>query len=447
MSEHSSRREQRRRRRMITQLVAYGAVAVVLLLIGLGVTLLIKYFKNAGNSAPSPAAQVETETSSQESSSDEYVLYINEEETSEAETETETETEEETTVDLLEEVVRDCIDDMPIEDKVAGLFIITPEQLTGVDTVLQAGDGTKEALDKYHIGGLIYFDKNIKSEEQLTEMITNTKAFSKYPLFIAVDEELGDVARLRKGLNLDPIQSAADIGAANDASKAYEAYNSIGKYMIKYGFNLDFAPVSDVLLNADNKAIGNRSFGSDEAIVSSMVDSSVRGLKDAGVTACLKHFPGQGAVNSDTHEGVALLDRSEAEIDSVELKPFLAGIEAGADMIMVGHMTVPQITQDNVLPASLSKEIITDLLREKYQYEGVVITDALNMAAVSDYYSADEAAIKALKAGADMILMPEDFVLAYEGVLKAVDEGVISEQRINDSLARVYRIKYRATVE
>ncbi len=349
--------------------------------------------------------------------------------------------------ELLEEVVQSCIDDMSLEDKVAGLFIVTPESITGVDKAIKAGDGTKEALEKYPVGGVIYFAQNIQSESQIKEMVANTVSYSKYPLFIAVDEEGGRVARLQTALKLEATDPAQTIGEGGDANAAYEAYSEIGDRLVEYGFNLDLAPVADVLTNDANKAIGDRSFGSDPAVVSGMVTSSVQALKEKGIYTCVKHFPGQGSVGEDTHEGMATTDRSADDMKNTDIAPFLAGIEAGADMVMVGHFICPSLTEDSTTPCSLSKAVMTDLLRGEYGYNGVIITDALSMTAISEYYSADEAAIKALKAGSDMILMPEDFETAYNGVLEAVKDGTIDEKRIDDSLARVYRIKYRSTVE
>ena len=160
----------------------------------------------------------------------------------------------------------------------------------------------------------------------------------------------------------------------------------------------------------------------------------------------MKHFPGQGDVDADTHPAMSTTSKTIEQLRETELKPFAAGIEAGAPMIMVADIAVPSITGDNT-PASLSKDVITDILREEMGYNGVVITDALNMAAITEYYDSATAAVMALKAGADMVLMPEDFEAAYQGVLDAVKEGTISEARINDSLARIYKIKYKETVD
>lgn len=445
--QEEDKREYRRKRRMRNQILAYVSLVLILAVVSVGGYFGIKAISGAVSEKQQQeqmeealAAAQEAEEEMTEASEVETVVPVTVEE---ATTET---IEEYTEEDLLDEVVESCISEMSLEDKVAGLFIVTPEALTGVDKAVKAGDGTKEALVKYPVGGLIYFKQNIQSEEQITEMLANTTAMSKYPIFLAVDEEGDSVARVADALKLDKISSAAALGETENPDNAYDAYKTVGSYLMEYGFNLNFAPVADVLTNPDNEAIGKRSFGSNADIVSSMVSSSVKGLEETGVTACIKHFPGQGDADGDTHDGLATTDRTLEQLRETELKPFAAGIEAGAQMIMVGHIAVPSITGDNT-PASLSKDVITDVLREEMGYNGVVITDALNMSAISEYYDSPQAAVMALKAGADMVLMPEDFEAAYEGVLAAIEDGTISEARINDSLARVYRIKYKETVD
>ena len=439
------KREFRRKRRVRNQIIAYVSLVMVLLLVTVAGFFAIK----AGSAALTEKKQQKLEEEALAQATEETTQTV------EGETESEPETviEEETSTvveysdeELLDEIVDACISEMSLEDKVAGLFIVTPEELTGVSKAVKAGDGTKEALEKYPVGGLIYFKQNIQSEEQIKEMLANTVSMSKYPLFLAVDEEGASVARVADALGLEEADSAAEIGASGDANNAYTTYKEIGTYLAEYGFNLNFAPVADVLTDPENEAIGDRSFGSDPAVVSSMVSSSVKALEEVGITACMKHFPGQGDADGDTHEGLASSDRTIEEIKETELKPFEAGMEAGAQMIMVGHFAVPAIDEDNT-PASLSKKVITDLLREEMGYNGVVITDALNMSAISEYYDSAQACIMAFKAGADMVLMPEDFEAAYEGVLAAVKDGTISEARINDSLRRVYRIKYKETID
>lgn len=445
--QEEDKREFRRKRRLRNQILAYVSLVVILAVVITGGYFGIKAVSNAmeekaqqkqAEEALAMAESLAEETTEASEPSEEEVV-VEEETTTEV-------IEEYTEEDLLNEIVESCISEMSLEDRVAGLFMITPEALTGVDKAVKAGDGTKEALEKYPVGGLIYFKQNIQSKEQITDMLANTTSMSKYPIFLGVDEEGDSVARVADALKLDKIDSCAEIGESGDANNAYTAYQTVGSYLLEYGFNVNFAPVADVLTNEDNEAIGKRSFGSDADVVSSMVASAIKGLEETGVTACMKHFPGQGDADGDTHEGLATTERTLEQLRETELKPFASGIEAGAQMVMVGHAAYPSITGDNT-PASLSKDIITDVLREELGYNGVVITDALNMSAISEYYDSATAAVMALKAGADMILMPENFEEAYQGVLDAVADGTISEARINDSLSRIYKIKYKETVD
>lgn len=423
------RREERRRRRKRNQVLAYLTLVLLVVLIVAGaVTAVILIGKKQ------PAKQ-----GNDSSMSSEIENLVGPEESLEKPEASDT-VPEPTPEENLDKIIDAAIEVMPLEDRVAGLFIVTPESITGAGTAIQAGDGTKDALNKWAVGGLIYFKKNIKSEEQLKEMIANTLLYSKYPLFIAIDEEGGQVSRLVEAGLAENAGGAHAIGATADPAQAYAAGQNIAGYLGEYGFNLDFAPVADVNNTADS-VIGERSYGSDSAIVSSMVASMVQGLEENGVSSCLKHFPGIGSSVDDTHVGLAVTDRTAEQFRAEEFVVFQAGIEAGADFVMVSHMAAPAFTGDNT-PCSMSHEVVTDILREELGFDGVIITDAMNMGAITEYYEADEAAILALRAGCDMILMPEDFEKAYEGVLQAVRDGTISEERINDALRRIYRIKY-----
>ncbi len=351
-------------------------------------------------------------------------------------------------VDWLEEMVASSIENMPLEDKVAGLFIIAPEAITGVSQAIQAGDGTKEALDRYPVGGFVYFEQNIIDKDQFTQMLSNTMGMRpEYPMFLAVDEEGGAVRRIgNSNIEVNEIGDMADIGASGDTMAAYNAGKEIGFYLCDLGLNVDFAPVADVVGDSGNSAIGKRSFGSDPALVGGMAAAAVNGIQEMGVSACLKHFPGIGSVGEDTHEGMAVLEKNLEELRASEFPAFQAGIEAGADFIMISHVSAPNVVGDNT-PCSLSEEVVTSLLRGELGYNGIVITDAMNMGAITEYYAAGDAAVQALKAGADMVLMPEDFEQAYQGVLQAVQEGVIAEERINESLKRIYRVKLRDRID
>lgn len=347
--------------------------------------------------------------------------------------------------DRLEAFVEAKIAEMSLEDKVAGLFIVTPEAITGVGTAVRAGDGTRQALEKYPVGGLIYFSANIQSEEQLKEMLANSAQYAKYPLFLAVDEEGGSVARVASAGLAEKVKGAAEIGAAGDPENAYQAGVTIGSALAGLGFNLDFAPVAD-LANVEGSVMANRSYGADAETASGFVVSMMTGIQEQGVTACLKHFPGIGGTTEDMHTGRVSTDKTLEAFLAEELKVFGAGVDAGAKMIMAGHLLAPELTGEN-RPCIFSKELLTDILREQMGFDGIIITDSMSMAAITEYYSSDEAAIWALLAGCDMLLMPEDFEMAYEGVLTAVRNGNVAEERINDSLKRVYRIKYADMVE
>jgi beta-N-acetylhexosaminidase len=284
----------------------------------------------------------------------------------------------------------------------------------------------------------------MKSKEQLTEMIANTITFSRYPLFFGVDEEGGTVSRLSSSGLAEGVSSAAQIGAANDPNNAYQAGLTTGENLASLGFNVDFAPVADIA-NIEGSVMAERSYGSDAALAAPYVTGMLSGLAEKGITGCLKHFPGIGATTADTHDGISTSERTAEEFRSQEFTVFQTGIEAGANIVMVGHIAAPALTGDNT-PCSISEVIVTDILRQELGFEGVIITDAMDMGAISTYYDAGEAAIMALKAGCDMVLMPEDFEKAYQAVLQAVSDGTISEERINDSLKRIYRIKYAGMV-
>ncbi len=434
--EEMDRREFRRKRRVRNQVIAYISAVIMLAAIltgaGLGIHKGIAAW-NDKKEAEELQAQMEEMSANQE---DQVVV--------EAPVETQEPVVEEEKSQL-DEIVDACIAEMPLEDKVAGLFIITPEALTGTDVAIKAGDTTKEKLSQYAVGGLIYAKQNIKSADQLKEMISGTQSFSKYPLFIGIDEEGGSVSRIAESGLADNVGTMGDIGASGDLSKAKEAGSTIAAYLAEYGFNLDFAPVADVILEG-NSIIGDRSFGSNAGDDAAMVSACVEGLQAGDVSACLKHFPGLGSTTEDTHEGMATSEKTKEDFETTDFLSFQGGIDAGADFVMVSHLSVPNITGDNT-PSSLSDKMITDILRGELGFNGIVITDAMDMKAVTDYYTSDEAAVKALQAGADMILMPEDFEAAYQGVLDAVNNGTLSEERINESLQRIYRVKYSDKVE
>lgn len=427
--DEEDRRLYRRKRRIRNQIISYSVVAVILAAIAAGGVM-------AGRSI---AAIVKEKKLAEEQAR------LAEEQEAEAAHDVvidapEPIIEEEPEEDYLGTLVANVLSDMTLEDKVAGLFVVTPEALTGVKTATQAGEGTQEALNKYAVGGLIYFEHNIVDKEQITQMLSSTTAKSRYPLFLAVDEEGGSVSRVAKsGIDVIQVGDMAQIGASGDSAQAYEAGLNIGSYLNELGFNLDFAPVADVA-GSENSAIGDRSFGSDAQLVGEMVANVVGGMEGTGVSSCLKHFPGLGDTTDDTHDGRVEITKTLDEMRATDFIPFKAGIDAGADFVMVSHATMSAVEGDAV-PSSMSRTVMTDILRNELGFQGIIITDALNMGAITEYYTSEEAVIMAVEAGADMLLMPEDFETAYNALLTAVQDGTISEERINESLERIYRIK------
>ena len=279
--------------------------------------------------------------------------------------------------------------------------------------------------------------------EQVKNLNSDIANNAKFGILISVDEEGGSVARLgNANIGFPTFQHMAEIGASGDVSKAYEVGASLAQSLKELNFNMDFAPVADVLTNPENKVVKKRTFGSDANLVSDMVAAEVKGFSDNDIICSLKHFPGHGNTEADSHKGMAV---SNCDLDTLrerEFIPFKAGIEAGAETVMVGHISLPNVLDDDT-PASLSPQIVTDLLRQELNFKGVIITDSMQMGAVADYYSPEEAAVKALLAGNDMILMPTDLDRAFNGILTAVQDGEISEERIDESVRRILMLKLK----
>ena len=343
---------------------------------------------------------------------------------------------------------RQLLADMSLEDKVAQLFVITPEALTGIEDVTAAGESTSQAYDACPVGGLVYFQNNLESEDQLRTMLTNMRQISTsragVPAFLSIDEEGGEVARIanHENFSVENTGPMREIGRSGDKAEAHAAGAAIGGYLKDFGFNLDYAPVADVAASEENSVIGNRSFGTDPQTVGEMTAEAVKGFKSQGMLTVLKHFPGHGSTTEDSHQEFAYNNKTKEELKSQDFVPFQSGIEAGADMVMVGHICVPNVTGDDT-PSSLSAKVVTDILRGELGFKGLVITDALNMGAISGSYESAEAAVRALEAGCDLLLMPEDFQAAYQGVLDGVNSGRITEERIDESVKRILEVKTR----
>lgn len=338
---------------------------------------------------------------------------------------------------------QEILNGMTLDQKIYQMMFVRPETLTNVGKVVRAGDATRKAIEEKPVGGIIYFSQNFQGTSQTTTMLSNTQEYARaaganIPLFMGVDEEGGTVARVADVLGTTKFDDMADYGERADAQEAYDIGKTLATDISGFGFNVDFAPVADVLSNENNTEIGARSFGSDPSVVSIMVENEVMGLQESGVMAALKHFPGHGSTETNSHEGTSTTDRTLDELKECDLKPFEAGIDQEAAFVLVSHMTATEL--DSV-PCSLSSKVITDLLRGEMGYNGIVITDGMDMGAITDNYSNGDAAVKAVQAGVDMLLCPPSIDDACEALSQAVADGEITEERIDESIMRILTAK------
>lgn len=337
--------------------------------------------------------------------------------------------------DPLDDIVDACIAAMSLEDKVAGLFLITPEQLTGVSAAIKAGDATQEALNQHAVGGMVYQKQNMKSQEQFTQMLSTTATMSRYPMFFAVAEAGANGTVSKSAIPTGELSSFAKLTESGDPTSAYTLGQTMADYLVPLGINLNLA----ISANLD---AGEDSFGTDGTNAMAYVQKMVSGLQEKKVGACLTTFPGMSDADSvDTDQGMAVITCDADELRNSRFPVFRAGIEAGAQFCMIGNVSAPNVIGDNT-PCVLNSVIVTELLRGELGFEGVIISDAFTDKAITEYYTSGEAAVKAIRAGVDMILVPESFEEAYQGVLEAVNTGALTEERINESLHRIYRVKY-----
>ena len=419
------RRELRRQRRIRAQVTAYLIFAAILIVVVGGCFLGVKAIASKLGDMKAQQEEAIEQAQLEAQAAMETTIAPPEEETEEVTTED----------DMLSQIVDTCIAEMPLEDKVAGLFFITPEQLTGVNAAVKAGSGTQEALTQYAYRELVYSSKHISSTDQISTMLSQTTSMSKYPIFLAVSEEGGDFNVVADALGTASCSNAQEIGTTGTSDVAYDAGITVSSYLNMYGFNLDFAPYC-------NLSDYSRSFNTDPTVAADMASAFSMALEDTGVSSCMKYFP----IYADTDDGLETTDKTLEELREAEFVPFKVGIENGVDMIMISNASAPQVTGDNT-PCSLSSVVINDVLRNELGYDGIIITGELGQSAISDYYTSSEAAVMAIKAGADMLYVPENFEEAYQGVLDAISNGEITEERINESLARIYRVKYADKID
>lgn len=339
-------------------------------------------------------------------------------------------------------------DMLTLEQKVGQLFIVRPDALdltlsqetindAHADGVTAVTNDMRKTLQQYPVGGICQFGKNIESPSQLARFNADLQAASATPLLIAVDEEGGLIARLANNdaFNLPRYASAAAVGASGDPADAREMGQTIGSYLKTYGFNMDFAPDADVNTNPDNPIIGERAFSSDAATAAQMAAAAADGLRENGILPTLKHFPGHGDTAEDSHTDLAVTYKTCEELENCELLPFAA--DTGLHAVMVGHIAAPNVTGD-MTPATLSPTLIGMIPDAE---NALIVTDSLAMDAITAAYTPGEAAVLAIQAGCDVLLMPNSLPEAYAAVLDAVQNGTISEARLDESVNKILYYK------
>ncbi|MCY6369368.1 beta-N-acetylhexosaminidase [Clostridium ganghwense] len=338
---------------------------------------------------------------------------------------------------LEEKKLNDMIDDLFLEEKLGQMIIVG---FNGYEV----NPDFRKLIEDYKIGGVILFERNIQNSKQLLNLNNSIKSINsknKLPLFITVDEEGGRIERLPKGSTKFPSNKV--IGRVNDEKISYEIGKVIGTELKAFGFNMNLAPILDIYSNPKNKVIGNRSFGTEPKIVSTLGTATMKGLQDANVISVVKHFPGHGDTNVDSHIGLPVVNYDKQRLDNFELIPFKNAVDKGADAVMTAHIVLPKI-DINKKPATLSKKVLTDILRNEWKFNGVIITDDMEMDAIANNYSIKNAAVEAVKAGADVVLVChtlEKQIEVLQELKKEVNCGQLSMKRIDESVKRIIKLK------
>lgn len=336
----------------------------------------------------------------------------------------------------LKKKVEDKISQMSLKEKIGQMIIISYEKeyTNELDNILKV----------VKPGGFIVFPQNISTYDGTVEYISKVKSTADIPMIISIDQEGGRVQRIKNmpDVNVQTIPAMLELGKTNDTTLSYDTGVVLAKEIAAFGINTDFAPTLDVFSNPNNTVIGNRAFGTDYQTVINMALPFVNGMESQGIIPTFKHFPGHGDTTSDSHVELPVVTKTKEELYQNELLTFKAAIESNAQMIMTAHIALPNITGDYT-PATLSKVIVNDILREELGFKGVVITDAINMKALRDNYTLEEICNYSINAGVDIILMPLDPIEASNTIENLVNNGTISEERINESVNRILTLKYK----
>ncbi|MDD3393635.1 MAG: glycoside hydrolase family 3 protein [Anaerotignum sp.] len=343
-----------------------------------------------------------------------------------------------TAEEIKQKTIQEMIGAMSTEEKVGQLLMADFRNNADGSGMTVLSEEAAEKIKQYHLGGTILFAENIDTLEQTQKLTQDLQSAAEIPLFIGIDEEGGLVSRLKKS-NI-PHETMLSPGEMTEPAQAEAAGQSIGETLASMGVNVDFAPVADVNTNPDNPVIGIRSYSDEPEKAADMVCAFIKGLQGTGISATVKHFPGHGDTAADSHKGEVFVSHDLERLKAVEFIPFAKAIDEGVDLVMVGHIKTPNATSDG-LPATLSAQAIA-FLRGDLKYDGVAITDAMNMQAITEYYGVGESAVMSVSAGIDIVLMPADLEEAFQALLDAVKEGRISQERLEESLCRILSLKY-----
>jgi len=331
---------------------------------------------------------------------------------------------------------------MSLEEKIGQMMFPAFRTDTSGNPLIQINEQTKSAIQKFRPGGIILFSENLATVPQTIAFIMEMQILIDIPLLIGIDEEGGVVSRfaVSKGLGAVAMPPAGTIGQTKDVKWAYKAAAATAEQLKTLGINVDFAPVADIHTNPNNPVIGTRAYSNDPQITGNMVQSAIQGFSDNGIVPVIKHFPGHGDTSTDSHDGLAVVPHDWTRMDSVELVPFQQAIDAGVSMVMTAHVHTPGISDIDV-PATLNHDILTKLLRTRLGFKGVIITDAMEMGAITNEFGNDESIVMAVSAGADMLLVPLSLESACNALVQAVKDGKIKESRIDESVQRILMLK------
>ena len=332
----------------------------------------------------------------------------------------------------IEQRAVEILDGMTLFEKTCQMLVICIDDVTGRKNETEYGEAFINGIENYPVGGLVFFAENIISSEQVRGMISTAQDTSEIPLFISADEEGGRVRRLSWRLPTATFEPMFNYRAQGEG-RAYDNARQIAADMLAHGFNLDFAPVADIWTNPDNTVIGDRAYSNDAAEAAKLVSAAVHGFIDGGIIPTLKHFPGHGDTLLDSHDGPVESDTPLETLRSREFLPFISGLEAGCDIVMLSHVTMTAV--DPINPATFSEPVIGGLLRGELGFDGIVTTDSLDMGAIRSF-GYDNIALRAIAAGCDILLGIKEIPEVVEAIMENVPES-----RIDESVLRILELK------